>query len=81
LRWGDCQRLTVILAGSQPGRSLIGVGVRVAIGNSHRLIYRRAHGHLCRDRSGECAARSVRDVEEHPLGVRAGDTASPVASP
>ena len=63
MRGRDCDGLTVILAGDQPGRNLVDVAVGVAIGR----------GQPCRDRSpGECAARSVGAVEEHPLGVRAG---------
>lgn len=71
LRWGDCERLSFTLAGSQPDRNCVGI----AISPSDRLTCRHAHVHPCRERPDHRATRAVGRMEEHPLGVRAGDYA------
>jgi hypothetical protein len=59
--WGHCQRLTLTLAGDEPD----GIGILP--------IDRCVHTIPCGARSFDRATRSVGDVEEHPLGIRAVD--------
>jgi hypothetical protein len=75
LRWGGCERLTRTFAGGQPrcNGTRIGIRITVSIGCSHCFIYRGVHIHPGRDRPVDRATRSVGDVEEHPLGIRAVD--------